>query len=62
MIQFFIGHFLDIGLWERLDIAGFDSILTSEMHSTSISEASKLKNFPGGLQRPQTPSCLVTCL
>ena len=54
---------LEIGLGERLDIAGFDSILTSEMHSASISEASKLKNFPGGAHSaPQTPSCLVTCL
>ena len=63
MIYFVLGHFLEIGLGERLDIAGFDSILTSEIHSTSISEASKLKNFPGlrpwtplgGLQRPPDP-------
>ena len=56
MIYFVLGHFLEIGLGERLDIAGFDSILTSEIHSTSISEASKLKNFPtGGLTAPPRP-------
>ena len=50
-----MGHFLEIGLGERLDIARFDSILTSEIHSTSISEATKLKNFPGGLTAPPRP-------
>ena len=55
MIYFVLGHFLEIGLGERLDIAGFDSILTSEIRSTGISESSKVKNFPGGLTAPPRP-------